>query len=200
MSRNFLIVVLFLFLGLSYWLYAQIFMSQQSLLRVQSLQGEAWQITEESEAALQVGDSVKSNTRVYVKDRSELTLRLDQTELSLEPNSSIFIQDISNEHIQISMDEGRIRARARRGSPRVEVKKDEQKVVLEDGQIQLNLSEQGGLQVKVEQGNAELSGYQKRLLYTNRCFCKLMRGFHQRCKARKIPRHRLTSLLYPFII
>ena len=65
------------------------------------------------------------------------------------------------------MDEGRIRARARRGSPRIEVKKDEQKVVLEDGQIQLNLSEQGGLQVKVEQGNAELSGYQRRLLLSS---------------------------------
>ena len=167
MSRQVLVFTLIVFLGLSYWMYQQVFMPQQTVLTVFSLQGEAWQSSQNTDEQLQVGDTVSSNRRVFVKDKSELTLKLEQTELSLEPNSSVFIEDISSEHIQISLDDGRIRARARRGSPRIEIKKDQQQVVLENGQIQLDLSELGGLQVKVEEGNAELSGYQKRLLLSS---------------------------------
>ena len=167
MPRKFLILCLVVLLGLSYWLYDYLFMSQTSVLTVDSLEGQAWQRDVDREVALQIGDAIEAQRQVFVKERSQLTLKLDHTTLSLEPNSSIFIQDISPEHIQITMDEGRVRARARRGSPRVEISQDEQQVVLEDGQILLDLSEQGGLQVKVEKGNAELNAYQQRLLLSS---------------------------------
>ena len=167
MYRKGLILLLVVILGSSLWLYDALFTPQKSVLIVDSLSGKAWQKSDGDAELLQVGDNIEAQRRVFVNERSRVTLKLDQTSLSLEPNSSIFIQDIAPEHIQLSMDEGRIRARARRGSPRVEVQQAEQRVILEDGQVLLDISEQGGLQVKVEKGNAELSSYQQRLLLSS---------------------------------
>lgn len=164
LNTSFLFTFLIALLIGSYFLYDYLFDEEVSSLSVTSIEGNAWQVEEGKQSELKVGVSIVAGRRVLVNDDSKLGLTLGETQINLESNTSVQIQSISKEHIELSIDEGRIRARARRGSPQIKIESRSGKAQLSNGQILLDVSEIGGIQVTVEEGNAELQSLQQRLV------------------------------------
>lgn len=108
---------------------------------------------------LHEGQFLRAGDRVLTARGARASLRAgDDLELRLDEGTTLRVSELRPDAVGVELDEGRLRARVRRGSASLRVKNQDRSVVMDDGTMRLAVAD-GVFSADVEAGSAELTGF-----------------------------------------
>jgi len=110
--------------------------------------------------SLVLGAALAPRDQVRVGQSGRAVLEVGEgSTLTLEPSSSIRVTQVEQTGVRVELEEGRVQAKVRAGSPLLAVEREGQRVEVDDGEVVVS-EDEGLLQVEGRKGTARVSGIQ----------------------------------------
>ncbi len=129
-------------------------------LVVHHVEGEVHHVGEEGLKGAVVGDVVGVAQRIQVGEAGGVQLLFgENTRMRLEANSSLEVVGADAEGLEVELEEGRVHATVRPGSPAIGVVARDRSVRTRNGRFGIALDDRGATSVEVQEGTVALSGF-----------------------------------------